>query len=74
MLRSVIPRKSSCIEYVDFVDRQPGRLLQLIKNNDLEGVVAKRKDGRYDSRAKWYKVLNEIYSQKLGRRELFETN
>jgi bifunctional non-homologous end joining protein LigD len=74
LLRSIIPRGSVCIGYVDFVNRAPDKLPELIKRHDLEGLIVKRKDGPYNDRARWYKVLNEDYSQKLGRRELFERN
>jgi ATP-dependent DNA ligase len=59
---------------VGLVDRQPDKLLKLIKTHDLEGLVLKRKDGQYNDRAKWFKVLNPSYTQKMGRRELFERN
>ncbi len=39
---------------------------------DLEGIVAKRLDDGYGTRTKWWKVLNQNYSQKAGRAELFE--
>jgi ATP-dependent DNA ligase len=37
---------------------------------DLEGIVAKRKDAAY--RDGWFKIRNPKYSQYEGRRELFE--
>jgi ATP-dependent DNA ligase len=42
--------------------------------SDLEGIVAKRKDGLYVSNraAAWVKVKNRDYSQARGRREMFE--
>jgi ATP-dependent DNA ligase len=39
---------------------------------DLEGIVAKRLDDAYGSRTRWWKILNQDYSQKEGRAELFE--
>ena len=45
-------------------------------NWDLEGVVAKRKDSRYQETEKrsphWIKIKNRNYSQAEGREELFE--
>ena len=72
LLRSVIPRRSSCVAYVSFVDRQVERLFELVKRNDLEGLVVKRKDGQYRSQTKWYKIMNPSYSQKAGREEFFQ--
>jgi hypothetical protein len=41
---------------------------------DLEGIVAKRKDGRYVSTRtrSWLKIKNPDYSQAEGRKELFD--
>ena len=40
---------------------------------DLEGIVAKRRDGTYDpAAATWWKVKNREYSQARDRHELFE--
>jgi hypothetical protein len=46
---------------------------ELVKAKDLEGLVAKRKDGKYTPAVRWFKVLNPQYSQKAGRQEFFET-
>jgi hypothetical protein len=40
---------------------------------DLEGIVAKHRDGSYDPSAKWIKVKNPNYTQAEGRHELFES-
>jgi ATP-dependent DNA ligase len=40
---------------------------------DIEGVVAKRKDGVYAADERWLKIKNPNYSQVEGRRELFES-
>jgi ATP-dependent DNA ligase len=39
---------------------------------DLEGIVAKHKDGLYSSSTKWIKIKNRNYTQVEGRKELFE--
>jgi ATP-dependent DNA ligase len=40
---------------------------------DLEGIVAKRKDGLYTpEETSWVKIKNPVYSQAEGLRELFE--
>jgi bifunctional non-homologous end joining protein LigD len=72
LLRSIIPRESCCIGYVRPVDGGAEKLFQLVKVNDLEGLVVKRKDGKYRPQTKWYKVLNPSYSPKIGRLDLFQ--
>jgi ATP-dependent DNA ligase len=48
-------------------------LFQVICREDLEGVVAKHKLAPYAATPQtWFKILNNDYSQKRGRRELFE--
>jgi hypothetical protein len=42
----------------------------LVCEQDLEGIVAKHRDGAYGER--WYKLRNPRYSQYEGRHELFE--
>lgn len=74
MLRSILPQRSSYIGYVSFVDSRARRLFELVKEKDLEGLVAKRKDGKYRPETRWYKVLNPGYSQKVGRLEFFQRN
>lgn len=40
----------------------------------FEGIVAKHRLGPYEARpVTWFKILNEGYSQKRGRKEMFET-
>jgi hypothetical protein len=46
MLRSVVPAGSPVL-YADFVDRHGTRLYEAVCDRDLEGIVAKRKDGLY---------------------------
>jgi len=72
ILRSVVPRKSSCIGFVSHVDRGALKLFELVKKSDLEGLVVKRKDGKYAQQTLWYKVLNPTYTQKTGRQEFFQ--
>ena len=48
-------------------------LFQAICARDLEGIVAKHRLGPYEARpVTWFKVLNPDYSQKRGRREMFD--
>ena len=72
ILRSVVARKSACIGFVSHVDRGALKLFELVKKEDLEGLVVKRKDGKYAQRTLWYKVLNPTYTQKTGRQDFFQ--
>jgi bifunctional non-homologous end joining protein LigD len=48
-------------------------LYQAICARDLEGIVAKHRLGPYEpTPVTWFKVLNPDYSQKRGRREVFD--
>lgn len=51
ILRKVIPRKSSSVGCVSYVDRGALKLFELVKKRDLEGLVVKRKDGKYSQQA-----------------------
>jgi ATP-dependent DNA ligase len=53
-----------------FVQGRGRALFDLMREHDLEGIVAKRLDNPYDSRMKWLKIKNPDYSQKEGREEL----
>jgi bifunctional non-homologous end joining protein LigD len=72
ILRKMTPRKSSSVGCVSYVDRGALKLFELVKKGDLEGLVVKRKDGKYSQRTLWYKVLNPTYTQKTGRQEFFQ--
>jgi bifunctional non-homologous end joining protein LigD len=75
ILRSILPKKSSWIGYVSFIGHtRAKRLFELVKAKDLEGLVVKRKDGKYTPAVRWFKVLNPTYSQKAGRQDFFERN
>jgi ATP-dependent DNA ligase len=50
------------------------RLFELVKAKDLEGLVAKRKDGKFAAAVRWFKVLNPTYSQKADRQDFFQNN
>jgi hypothetical protein len=71
VLRSIVPRKSSYIGYVSYADRGALNLFELVKKSDLEGIVVKRKDGKYSQQTLWYKILNPTYIPKSGRLEFF---
>ena len=47
-------------------------MFELIKQRDLEGLVVKRKDGKYAQQTLWYKILNPDYTQKAGQQDVFQ--
>lgn len=56
--------------YADHIERNGVEFFRLACEQDLEGIVAKLKHGEYGEG--WYKIRNRPYSQREGRRELFE--
>jgi len=57
--------------YLDYVSSCGVRFFDLVCQHDMEGIVAKWKDGRYDEPS-WVKIRNPSYSQLINRREKFE--
>jgi ATP-dependent DNA ligase len=59
---------------VDHVEERGEYLFRLACREDLEGIVAKWRDGLYDPNrvSSWIKIKNRTYSQIIGRNELFE--
>ena len=48
-------------------------LFEAVCARDLEGIVAKHRLGPYEAvPMTWFKILNPDYSQKRGRKEMFE--
>jgi len=60
----------SKVLYAQHVETRGCQLFEIVKDRDLEGIVAKRKDAAYG--VEWFKIRNPAYSQYEGRRELFE--
>jgi len=72
-LRSILPADSDRIMYCDHVEHDGESLFRLACDNDLEGIVAKRKFDPYlQDKASWLKIRNTNYSQWEGREDLFE--
>jgi ATP-dependent DNA ligase len=46
-------------------------LMAVVREHDLEGIVAKRKGDPYQRGVRWWKIKNRAYSQAVGRSELF---
>ena len=65
-----IVRGHSSILYAQHIEATGCRLFERVCAQDLEGIVAKRKDAPYGE--DWFKIRNPAYSQYAGRRELFE--
>lgn len=68
-LRNVLPDHSETVFYVDHIVGSGKKFFELIKQRDLEGIVAKPADSPYTKGVKWYKIRNPRYSQKEGRHE-----
>jgi bifunctional non-homologous end joining protein LigD len=72
-LRSILPANSQRIVYCDHLESDGESLFRLACENDLEGIVAKRKFEPYlPNQASWLKIRNPNYSQWEGREELFD--
>ena len=76
-LRRLISRfpDNSSLKYADHMDGSGKALFERVCKLDLEGVVAKQKLAPYVStrdETTWVKILNQNYSQREGREQLFE--
>jgi len=56
-----------------FVEGRGIDLFNEVVRRNLEGVVAKRRNGTYSAVSGWLKIKNQQYSQTERRHELFET-
>jgi bifunctional non-homologous end joining protein LigD len=66
-------RDQPSILYASHFEARGVDLFRLVCEQDLEGVVAKHRSAPYAcEQVPWVKVLNPAYSQREGRRELFE--
>ncbi len=62
-LRSILPTSSERVLYCDHVEGDGESLFRLACDNDLEGIVAKRKFDPYlPDQAGWLKIRNTSYS------------
>jgi bifunctional non-homologous end joining protein LigD len=70
-LRQLVPADNSAVRFADYVETDGEELFRLVCERDLEGIVAKRKDGLYMPEDRgWLKIKNPEYSQAEGRHEL----
>jgi ATP-dependent DNA ligase len=74
ILASIMPRVESRVRLVEGITERGTDFFQVACEHDLEGVVAKWKDGAYTSgpRTSWLKIRNPQYSLWESRRELFD--
>jgi len=70
-LQAILPEGSPIVSEALSVAGRGRELFELMRTNDLEGIVAKRLADPYDTRVRWLKIKNPGYSQKEGRAELF---
>jgi len=74
-LRRIVTRRADRVRYLDHVVGRGRDLFRAVCELDMEGVVAKRRDGVYTSdpaATTWWKVKNVGYSEARDRWELFE--
>jgi len=69
LLRKLVPESHSHLMYVDHVDEYRA-FFQMVCDRDLEGIICKPRMSPYPFT--WIKVKNPVYSQAIGRQELFD--
>jgi bifunctional non-homologous end joining protein LigD len=70
-LQRILPERSPVVCAALSVAGRGRTLFELMRANDLEGIVAKNLADPYEPRVRWLKIKNPDYSQKEGRVELF---
>jgi bifunctional non-homologous end joining protein LigD len=68
----ILQADNPALLFADHVDEFGRDFFEMICAKDLEGIVAKHRESRYDARAKWVKVKNPSYTQAKHRHELFD--
>ncbi len=59
--------------FADHIENRGVEFFKTICSQDLEGIVAKHKLAPYASTPQtWFKILNNDYTRKRGRKEMFE--
>ncbi|HSD09768.1 MAG TPA: hypothetical protein VLF14_02210 [Candidatus Binatia bacterium] len=73
ILRLIVPKRSSVVLFSQHIGSHGRDFFAAVCAQDLEGIVAKRKDGSYDpTKTQWLKIKNRDYSQARDRHELFQ--
>jgi hypothetical protein len=71
----VVPRDPAPVLYVDHFAERSVDLFRAVCEMDLEGIAAKRKDGRYTpEETSWVKIKNRGYSQADGKTRVSSRN
>jgi ATP-dependent DNA ligase len=74
LLRRVVPMQPAPVLYVDHFAERGVDLFRTVCDRDMEGIIAKRKDGLYTpEETTSVKIKNRQYSQAEGRREFFDS-
>jgi len=70
-LRTVVPHRGERLLYCDHIEGDGEGLFRLACEHDLEGIIAKWKQGTYlpQEPSSWVKIRNRSYSQWVGREE-----
>lgn len=75
LLRAILPEGGPVL-YARHIEGNGAKLFEQVRALDLEGIVAKWKEGTYldgsTLRTSWMKIKNPAYSQMVGRDELFK--
>ncbi len=71
VLKRFIKKGADCIRPAFSIEGKGTKLFSVLREHDLEGMVAKRLDAAYTRRARWIKVKNPHYSQNKGRGKWF---
>jgi ATP-dependent DNA ligase len=68
----LVPLSPQAVRYVEHVESGV-ELYRVICEMDMEGIVAKRAQGRYTPEATtWVEIKNAAYSQAVGRSDFFD--
>jgi bifunctional non-homologous end joining protein LigD len=70
----VLKANNPALLYADHIDEYGCDFYRMICDKDLEGIVAKHRDSRYHSSAKWKTIKNPAYTQSRNRNDLFESS
>src|SRR5262249_27746366 len=70
-LQSILPASSTVLAKTVSVTARGCELFDLMRTNDLEGIVAKRLADPYMARTRWFKIKNRDYTQAEDRADLF---
>jgi bifunctional non-homologous end joining protein LigD len=66
-LKARLPAVPTQILFADYVEERGIDFFRKVCELDLEGIVAKRKNGLHREGTRWLKIRNPKYSQKEGR-------